>query len=417
MYRPVEIFVGLRYLRSRRRNHFLSFISWFSLLGLVLGVAALITVTSVMNGFEGELKGRVLRFLPHGFVEAPGRQGIVEWSELRQNLIMQPGIEGAAPFIRGHALLSRAGDVFGVQLSAVDPLHQRSVSDVDDYMLAGRMADLEPGEYGIVLGSIVARRLRVGLQDKVTVVLPRVSVTPVGIFPRMRRFTVVGVFEVGAQLDASEVFVHLRDGQRLFALGEAVQGMQVQVDNIFQAGSILDGQRGEGELLADYEVSDWSHMQGGLFQAVKMEKIMVSLMLFIIVAVAAFNIVSILTMMVMDKRGDIAVLRTMGASALQVMLLFLVQGLTIGLLGVFIGMLLGIPLALNIGDIVAWLEQVVGFRVFDPTVYFITAMPSELQLRDVFWTLGGSLLLTLLATVYPAWRAAQIQPAEVLRYE
>jgi lipoprotein-releasing system permease protein len=415
MYKPFELFVGMRYLRSRRRNHFLSFISWFSLLGVVLGVAALVIVTSVMNGFESELKGRVLRFLPHGFIEAPGGQGMLDWPKLQQQLVEQAAIEGAAPYIRGHALLNREGAVRGVQLSAVDPALQRAVSEVDDYMLVGRMADLRPGEYGIVLGAILARRLRVGLQDAVTVVLPQVNVTPVGIFPRMRRFTVVGVFEVGAQLDASEVFIHLRDGQRLFAMGDAVQGMQLQVDNIYHAGAILARQ--QATLPAGYTVSDWSHRQGGLFQAVKMEKIMVSLMLFIIVAVAAFNIVSILTMMVMDRRSDIAVLRTMGASAAQVLALFLVQGMTIGLLGVFLGLVVGLPLALHIGDVIAWLETTLGFRVFDPSVYFITAMPSQLQMRDVLWTLGGSLFLTLLATLYPAWRAAQIQPAEVLRYE
>jgi len=414
MYRPFELFTGLRYLRSRRRNQFLSFISWFSLLGLVLGVAALITVSSVMNGFEAQLQERILRFLPHGFIESSDGR-LADWPELRRWLEVQPGVRGAAPYIRGHALIGEGATARGVELSAILPELQRRVSLVDDYMLAGSLSDLRPGEFKIVLGAIVAQRMRVGVGDRVTVVLPRVSVTPVGIFPRMRRFTVAGIFEVGAQLDASEVFIHLDDGQRLFGLGDAVQGMQVQVDDVYRAGAVLAALR--PSLPGDFAVSDWSQLQGGLFQAVKMEKIMVALMLFIIVAVAAFNIVSILTMMVMDKRADIAVLRTMGASAWQIVLLFLVQGLTIGVLGVLFGVLVGVPLALGIGDLVSGLEQLLRFRVFDPSVYFITAMPSELHVRDLLWTIGGSLLLSLLATIYPAWRAGQIQPAEVLRYE
>ena len=343
MYKPFELYAGLRYLRSRRRNQFLSFISWFSLVGLVLGVAALITVSSVMNGFEAQLKERILRFLPHGFVEA--RSGALEdWPTLQQQLEQTSSVRGAAPYIRGHALISQAGTVRGVELSAIDPDLQQRVSLVDDYMLAGSLQGLRPGEFNVVLGVILARRLRVSIGDRVTIVLPKVSVTPVGIFPRMRRFTVVGVFEVGAQLDSSEVFIHLQDGQRLFGTGSAVHGMQVQVDDIYQSGAILSDLR--PSLGEDYRLVDWSSLQGGLFQAVKMEKVMVALMLFIIVAVAAFNIVSILTMMVMDKRSDIAVLRTMGASGFQILALFLVQGLTIGLVGVFFGVLVGVPLAL-----------------------------------------------------------------------
>jgi lipoprotein-releasing system permease protein len=414
MYKPFQLFAGLRYLRSRRRNQFLSFISWFSLLGLVLGVAALITVMSVMNGFEGELKGRILRFLPHGFIE-PLNRSLLDWGPLQRQLESQPAVLGVAPYIRGHALISRGGTVRGVELSAVDPQLQKRVSLVDDYMLVGSLDELQPGQFNIVIGAILARRLRVTPGDQISVVLPRVSVTPVGIFPRMRRFTVVGIFELGAQLDASEVFIHLRDGQRLFAMGEAVQGVQLQFEDIYQSGHILA--QLQTQLDGDYRISDWSSLQGSLFQAVKMEKIMVALMLFIIVAVAAFNIVSILTMMVMDKRSDIAVLRTMGASASQILGLFLVQGLSIGVLGVALGVFFGVPLALSIGTLVNALEQLLQFQVFDPSVYFITSMPSELKLGDVLWTVAGSLLLTLLATIYPAWRAAQIQPAEVLRYE
>ena len=414
MYKPFQLFVGLRYLRSRRHNQFLSFISWFSLLGLVLGVAALITVMSVMNGFEDELKGRILRFLPHGFVE-PRHGELDDWPSLLAELEQHPSVLGVAPYIRGHALVNREGSVRGIELSAVDPALQPRVSLVDNYMLIGSLSALEPGKFNIVIGSILARRLRVTIGDSITVVLPRVSVTPVGIFPRMRGFTVVGVFEVGAQLDASEAFIHLRDGQRLFAFGEGVQGLQLQFDDIYQAGNILE--QLQGQLPDEYKFSDWSSLQGSLFQAVKMEKIMIGLMLFIIVAVAAFNIVSILTMMVMDKRSDIAVLRTMGASAGQVLGLFLVQGLAIGVFGVILGVLVGVPLALGIGTLVGGLEQLLRFQVFDPSVYFITALPSQLEFDDVLWIVVGSLVLTLLATIYPAWRASQIQPAEVLRYE
>lgn len=414
MYKPFQLFAGLRYLRSRRENQFLSFISWFSLIGLVLGVASLIIVMSVMNGFEGQLRDRILQFLPHGFVE-PADGQLQDWRQWVEHVLAEEGVLGAAPYIRGHALVSSGNTVRGVELSAIEPSLQGNVSIVDDYMIAGELADLRPGEFNIVVGAILARRLRLGIGDSVTLVLPQVNVTPVGIFPRMRRFELIGVFEVGAQLDSTEVFINLRDGQRLFGQRGKVQGVQLQVDDIFNANRIISA-AAEG-LPVDYQTSDWSSLQGNLFQAVKMEKIMVGLMLFIIVAVAAFNIVAILTMMVMDKRSDIAVLRTLGASSAQVVALFLVQGLGIGILGIFFGVLLGVPIALNVGDIVLWLEQLFNFHVFDPRVYFITTLPSELQMQDVWVTVAGSALLSLGATLYPAWRAGQVEPAEVLRYE
>lgn len=414
MFYPFSTFIGLRYTRSKRRSQFVSLVSVFSLLGMVLGVAALIIVMSVMNGFESELRGRILQFLPHVFIEQ--QQGKVsDWQQLADKINKQDNVLGVAPYIEGSGLISQRGKVDGIHVSAIYPPLQTDVSSVETYMIDGSIENLKPGEFGIVIGAITARKFRVNLGDKIAIVLPKVTVTPAGIFPRVKQFTVVGVFELGAALDAVEAFIHLDDGAKLFGVKGGVQGLRVKTTDVLTASRVAS--KLQTVLGQDYKVSDWGVLQGNLFKAVKMEKLMVGLLLFIIVAVAAFNIISILTMMVADKRGDIAVLRTMGAQPGQVMRIFVTQGVIIGFGGTLLGVLFGVPLALYIGDIIAGLEQLFQFRVFDPSIFFITTLPSVLHWQDVMAVVIGALTLSFTATLYPAWRATQIEPAEVLRYE
>jgi lipoprotein-releasing system permease protein len=414
MFYPFSTFIGLRYTRSKRRSQFVSLVSVFSLLGMVLGVAALIIVMSVMNGFESELRGRILQFLPHVFIEQ--QQGKVsDWQQLAEKINKQDNVLGVAPYIEGSGLISQRGKVDGIHVSAIYPQLQADVSSVQAYMIDGSIDNLKPGEFGIVIGAITARKFRLNLGDKIAIVLPKVTVTPAGIFPRVKQFTVVGVFELGAALDAVEAFIHLDDGAKLFGVKGGVQGLRVKTTDVLTASRVAS--KLQTVLGQDYKVSDWGVLQGNLFKAVKMEKLMVGLLLFIIVAVAAFNIISILTMMVADKRGDIAVLRTMGAQPGQVMRIFVTQGVIIGFGGTLLGVLFGVPLAIYIGDIIAVLEQLFQFRVFDPSIFFITTLPSVLHWQDVMAVVIGALTLSFTATLYPAWRATQIEPAEVLRYE
>ena len=413
MFQPFPLFIGLRYLRARRRQQFISFVSGISLGGMILGVMALIVVLSVMNGFARELHGRILKAIPHAYVELPG--GIPDWRQLGGEVARVPGVLAVAPMVQGNGMLSVPGRVRGVHLSGILPGEERHVSDVAASMQEGALDDLRPGEFGIVLGSVLARGLGVVPGDRVTVILPKVTITPAGAFPRVKRFVVVGIFEVGAQVDSSDALIHIEDAARLFQVPAGVQGLRLKTDDMLSVERTLDAVL--AHLPPGYRGTPWTHTQGGLFQAVKIEKTMVTLLLLIIVAVAAFNIVSILSMMVAEKRANIAVLRTLGATSRDVMAIFMVQGTAIGVVGTALGALLGIPLAIHAGDVVAGLEQLVGQQVFDPGVYFITRIPSELQWPDVALVCGAGLVLSALATIYPSWRAAGIEPAEALRYE
>jgi len=414
MFRPFPAFVGLRYARARRRTRFISVVSAVALLGLALGVLALIVVLSVMNGFDRELRGRILALVPHILVTAEDG-ALSNWEELAARLRAQPGIRAAAPYIGGTAMISTRGVVRGIQLNAIDPARERDVSVIAEHMLEGGIDGLSNGGFGIVIGNILARSLSVRPGDSVNVMLPELSVTPAGVYPRMRRFTVVGIFAVGAQVDGTTALVHLADGARLYRTGSAVHGIRLASANADEA--IADAAALREVLPSGLKVQDWSETQGSLFQAIRMEKRMVSLLLLVIVAVAAFNVVSILTMVVAEKRAAIAVFRTMGASPAQVMAIFIMQGVLIGLAGVAIGVGIGVPAALEISAIVAFLEQLLGFRVFNPNVYFISFIPSKLEIGDVLMVAGSAMALTVLATLYPARRAARIGPAEVLRYE
>ncbi len=407
-------FIGLRYSFSRKRNRFTSVISMVSMLGMVIGVASLIAVLSVMNGFAGELRGRILSLVPHGYVEARD-QGIEEWQGLRDQLLTYPGIVAASPYISDKVILGSGEMLRGAVLTAIDPGMERGVSQVAGSMVSGSLDGLDAEPFTVVLGSALARILRVQPGDQVDVTVPRLTVTPLGIFPRSKRLTVIGQFEVGAQPDTYQAYVSLITGQKLLGSPGLVDGLQVKTVDLYGAPEILADLG--ATLGRDYRVLDWSQTQGSLFSAVKLEKLMVSLLLLSVVAVAAFNIVSTLVMSVAEKRRDIAVLRTMGARAAGVMAIFVAHGLVLAVVGVSLGALLGVLLASSISGITGFVEGLFGVKLFDPAVYFISVLPSELRWTDVVAVVLASLLLSLLATLYPAWRASRISPAEVLRYE
>ncbi len=407
-------FIGVRYSFSRKRNKFTSVIATVSMLGMVLGVASLIVVLAVMNGFSGELRGRILSLVPHGFVESSDA-GLGQWRGVLSDIEGMEGVLAVSPYITEKAILGTASMQRGVVITAIDPQLESNVSGIADAMIAGNLQSLEDGAFSIVLGVSLANILRVGIGDYVDITVPRLTITPLGMFPRNKRLQVAGLFEIGAQPDAFQAYVSLATGQKLLGSKGRVDGLQVKTRDLFAAPKIMRDVA--MQLPKTYSVKDWSQTQGSLFSAVKLEKLMVSLLLLSVVAVAAFNIVSTLVMSVAEKRRDIAVLRTMGARAGGIMAIFVAHGLALSGVGITIGALVGIFLATNIATIIATLERGLGMKLFDPSVYFISELPAELQSSDVAVVVAASVLLSLLATLYPAWRAACIAPAEVLRYE
>ena len=405
--------IGLRYVRAKRRNHFISFISLTSMLGLTLGVAVLILVLSVMNGFDHELRSRVLGMVPHTRIEQPA--GMTDWKPLAERLMQREHVVGAAPYVQQQGMFSVSGRNEGGLVYGVVPEYERRVSIIEDHMQQGSLDSLEPGSWNIVMGELLARNLGVGVGDKVTLLVPEASITPAGVFPRLKRFNVSGVFKVGADIDASLAYASIEDMQTLARMGDAVGGLRLELDDLFLANRIT--REIVNDLGRGYRGIDWTYTHGNLFQAIQMEKRMIGLLLMVIVAVAAFNIVSTLVMVVTDKHADIAILRTIGARPRSIMGIFIVQGLTIGIIGIVIGVILGIVLALTVSDIIAWFEVATGIQFLDPNVYFISYLPSRLNLGDVGVIVAAAFALSFLSTLYPAWRAARIQPAEVLRYE
>jgi len=412
MLKNIPLYIGLRYTRAKRRNQFISFISVFSLVGMGLGVMALIVVMSVMNGFDREMKERILSVIPHGYIDQVPY--VKDWHALSAIVDQAPGVVASAPYIGSHVMVSYDGGVEGIELQGVLPEAEANVSIVDQRMIVGSMAQLQPGEFGIVMGRLLASRLALMPGDKIRVTSPDISITPLGAFTRSRNFVLVGVFEVGAQVDSSLALIHLQDAQK-FLRNPGVQGLHVKTQDMFSAVQVM---KGLALQLGDtYRVRDWSQTQGSLFQAVKMEKIVVGALLMIIIAVAAFNIVSSLVLMVADKRSDIAVLRTLGMSARDIMAVFVVQGSAVGFFGTFVGAALGCIVALTLTPIMDGLERLFGLQVFDPNVYFISQLPSVLLWQDVVFICVVALMLSFIATLYPAYRASKIEPAEALRYE
>ena len=414
MFRPLSVFIGMRYTRAKRRNHFISFISLTSMVGLALGVLVMILVLSVMNGFDRELRTRILGMVPHATISA--NQPIGDWRALAAQVAQHPEVEAVAPFSQLQGMLTHGGGVQPVLVNAVLPEAEKNVSIIAQHMVRGSLDDLKDGEFGIIVGEITARRFGVNVGDKLTFILPEASVTPAGVFPRLKRFTVAGVFKVGAELDSSLALIHVGDAARLSHWPDnQVEGVRLKLKDLFKAPEVA--WRIAGQLGDDYIARDWTRTHGSLFQAIQMEKTMIGLLLLLIVAVAAFNIISTLVMVVTDKKADIAILRTLGMTPRQIMLVFMVQGSVIGVVGTLIGGVLGVIAALNVTAWVAGLEKLLGHKFLSSDVYFINYLPSQLRVEDVVLICSAALLMSFFATLYPAWKAARTQPAEALRYE
>jgi lipoprotein-releasing system permease protein len=414
MFRPLSIFIGLRYTRAKRRKNFISFISMTSMIGLALGVLAMIVVLSVMNGFQREMSSRILGMVPHAMIQ--GVKPLDDWQPVAAAAMKNPEVLAAVPFTELDGMLSYKGMMQPIQISGVDPAREGEVSIVADHIVQGRLDDLKPGEFGVVVGEITARRFRLNVGDKITLIVPEVSSAPGGITPRMQRLNVVGVFKVGAELDGSMGLINAADAAEMqrWQPGQ-VQSVRLKLKDLYTAPEVSAAI--VKDLGAGYKADDWTHTQGSLFSAMKMEKTMIGLLLLMIVAVAAFNIIATLIMVVNDKGADIAILRTIGATPRQIMGIFMVQGTVIGVAGTLIGGILGVIAAINVSAIVGWVERISGQHIFTSDVYFISNLPSELQGGDVALICGAGLVLSFLATIYPAYRASQIEPAHALRYE
>ncbi|MGD2074325.1 MAG: lipoprotein-releasing ABC transporter permease subunit [Gammaproteobacteria bacterium] len=415
MFRPLALYIGLRYTRAKRRNHFISFISLISILGIGLGVAALITVLSVMNGFEQELRTRILGMASHASISGD-RAPLVDWKHVARLASQNLQVTGVAPYVRGEVMLTQGSKVSGAVARGILPEEEPAVSTVGEHMRAGRLADLQAGEYRIILGSELAYSLGARLGDDITMVTPQANYSPAGVLPRLRRFKVVGIFEVGMyEYDRGVALVHMADAARLFKLDDAVSGVRLKLEDLFQAPRVsreLAEQLGGG-----VRVEDWTRQHANFFRAVQTEKRVMFVILTLIVAVAAFNIVSTLVMVVTDKQADIAILRTLGATPAVILRIFMIQGAMIGVLGTLLGVAGGVALALNVETLVPRIEKAFGIQFMPADVYYISDLPSRLNWNDV-WHIGMvAFLLSFLATWYPAWRASRTQPAEALRYE
>ena len=412
MFRPLSLFVGLRYVRAKRRNRFISFISLVSMLGIAVGVTALITVISVMNGFDHELRDRILGMVPEATIS--GLQGSVrDWQHAVRVAEATPHVVAAAPYIEqeGYIQGQRAQ---GAVIRGVIPSYDEKVTRIAERMVKGSLDSLTPGSWNIVLGQQLALDLGVTVGDHVVVYVPQISVTPIGGIPRLRRFTVSGIFSAGVQQYDAIAEINLRDAERLYQQS-GPSSIGVKLDQPFLAYRV--GQALSQRLGGFYAVSTWMDSQSNLFKAIAMEKKVMFIILSLIVAVAAFNLVSTLVMLVTDKQADIAILRTLGARPRMVMGVFMVQGMVSGIIGTTLGALGGVLLAINLPGIVDWVQRLFHVQFLSPDVYYISNLPSRLEWRDVGWITALALVLSLLATIYPAWRASRTQPAEALRYE
>ena len=412
---PLEIFIGLRYTRAKRRNHFISFISLISMFGIALGVMALIVVLSVMNGFEKELKGRILGMVSHVTVSSLDGS-LKDWRGLSDQITNNDSVVGIAPYVEAEAMLSNFSSVSGAIIRGIEPEFETQVSEIHQHMTFGKLSDLVAGEYSIVLGTGLANSLDVVPGDRVTMITPQASVSPVGLLPRLRRFKVVGLFEIGVyEYDRSSAIIHTQDASRLFRLDGGVTGLRLKLQDMDIAPKVRN--QIKKQVGFDYWVSDWTLRHSNYFKAVKTEKTVMFIILSLIVAVAAFNIVSTLVMVVADKQADIAILRTIGMSPTSIMWVFMVQGTIIGVVGTLLGLGSGVLIASYIDVIIPALEQFFQTQFLPTGVYPITELPSDMRQSDVIKISVLSFLISVLATLYPALRAAKTKPAEALSYE
>jgi lipoprotein-releasing system permease protein len=410
-----EFFIGTRYTRAKRRNHFISLISLVSVIGIALGMTVLITVLSVMNGFQREIRTRILGVASH--VQLSGADGTLrDWRQAARAALRHDQVIATAPFVNAQGLLTHGSAVRGAYVRGILPEHEDRVADFSKHMRSGRLDNLKPGEYGIVLGVELARALGAAQGDKVVLVAPQGQVTPAGVLPRLRQFTVVGIFGVDHyEYDAGLALIDLEDAQRLFRFGDSVSGVRLKLKDLYQAIAVSrDLSRSLGP---DVYASDWTRQHANFFRAVQIEKRMMFIVIILIIAVAAFNIVSSLIMVVTDKQADIAILRTLGARPSSITKIFIIQGTLIGVTGTLLGLIGGVSLALNVETVVPFIEGVLGIKFLSKDVYYISDLPSDLQVADVIVTAVVSFVLSMLATLYPSWRAAKTNPAEALRYE
>ena len=416
-----ELFIGLRYTRAKRKNHFISFISLTSMIGIALGVAALIVVLSVMNGFQKELRTRILGVASHLEITGSNNQ-LSDWQQVATYSAKQPHVLASAPYIMAQGMLSYDQGVQGAIIRGVLPVAEDKVADLGRNMKVGQLANLKAGEFGIILGADLAYNLGAQVGDKVVVMAPQGQFTPAGVVPRLKQFTVVGLFQVGMyEYDAGLALIHMEDAAKLYRMGDSVSGVRLKLDDLFGApdiAAIMAAQLNvNASATGQYYVSDWTRQHANFFKAVQMEKRVMFIILTLIVAVAAFNIVSTLVMAVTDKRADIAIMRTLGASPASIMSIFIIQGALIGVIGTALGAVFGIVVALNISTIIPFIEGLFHVQFLSKEVYAISDLPSDLIWSDVIVIVMMSFLLSLIATLYPSWRASKINPAEALRYE
>lgn len=416
-----ELFIGWRYTRAKRKNHFISFISLTSMIGIGLGVAALIVVLSVMNGFQKELRTRILGVASHLEITGNNNQ-LSKWQNVANAALKQAHVLASAPYISAQGMLSYDQGVQGAIIRGVLPAAEDQVADLGKHMKAGSLNDLRAGEFGIVLGADLAYNLGAQIGDKVVLMAPQGQFTPTGVVPRLKQFTLVGLFQIGMyEYDAGLALIHIEDAAKLYRMGDHVSGVRLKLDELFDAPTVSTALATQLNTPPDpnqqYFISDWTHQHANFFKAVQMEKRVMFIILTLIVAVAAFNIVSTLVMAVTDKRADIAILRTLGASPRSIMTIFMVQGALIGVIGTVLGAIFGIIIALNISTIIPFIEQLFHVQFLAKDVYYISDLPSDLIGSDVATIVIVSFVLSLLATLYPSWKASKINPAEALRYE
>ncbi len=415
MFKPLELFIGLRYLRAKRRNHFISFISMSSVIGISLGIVVIITVLSVMNGFQSEIRDRMLQMTAHAtLLELDG--SLADWQSVAERLQEYEDIIAQAPFVEGQVMLVKGKQVTGVMLRGIEPSVEASVSSLEDFIVEGDINNLQDSQFNIFMGAELATYLGVSVGERITLITPEASVTPAGIMPKLKRLQVAGIYQVGMnQIDRNTAVVHIADAQRLFRMKDEVSGIRLKLNDLFQAPLLARAlnQSFEGK----YWVTDWTRSNRNFFRAIKMEKTMMFIIMILIVAVAVFNVVSMLVMVVTDKQSDIAILRTMGFSPRSVMWVFIIQGSMIGLVGTVLGVAGGLILASNLQTVVAGIESLLQVKFLDASVYYISDLPSKILASDVMIVAGLSFFLTVIATLYPALRAAKTQPAAALRYE
>ncbi|MBL0623232.1 lipoprotein-releasing ABC transporter permease subunit LolE [Aeromonas veronii] len=411
MFKPLPLFLGLRYSRSRRRNGFIAFISASSLIGIALGVMALILGLSAMNGFERELKDRVLSVVPQGELDAVERP-LPDWPRLRDYLLAQPGVEAAAPVIRLNGLLEHGSALKGVQLRAVLPDLEANLSDAGKYMTGRGLRELQPGERGVILGKTIADKLGVKVGDSVALLLPQGG-DQAGIKnPRREALTVVGLLEIGGQLDGLLGFMHLADAQAITGMGSDVEGFSLRVNDVLNAQNITIA--AAQQFPHHVYIRSWMNSQGYLYQDIQMVRTVMYVVMLMVVAVACFNIVSTLVMAVNEKRSEIAILKTMGASPGQIRLTFVIQGMVNGVAGALLGALLGGLLSSKLTQILSVVEKLIGHRFLNPDIYFIDFLPTELHMQDLLIVTYAAILMSLVATLYPAWRASGLVPSREL---